>query len=246
MFLIGSVILLIGLVCGSFFTVIGTRLPKGESIVLPSSHCESCQHQLTAYELLPVISFLALRGKCRRCGKKIHWLHPLIESVTGILFLMSYLTFGFSAELLVAWLFIALLAIVTVSDQLYLIIPDKVLVTLGLPLVIMRIVSPLEPWWDAIVGSIFGFGLFTFIASVTKGGIGGGDIKLYFVIGLVLGLKLTFISIFVAAFIGLVVSLFLRIKKGIPIPFGPSIAVGSMISYFYGDYLFALYMSWIM
>lgn len=128
------------------------------------------------------------------------------------------------------------------SDILYQIIQDKILLALGLPILIMRFFSPLDPWWDMFAGAFFGFGLFLLLAIFSKGGMGGGDIKLYFVIGLILGVKLTFISIFLSAVIGLVIALILKKGFGKTIPFGPSIAVGSLISYFYGNELFNWYL----
>ncbi|GEK34370.1 hypothetical protein KSI01_19030 [Kurthia sibirica] len=165
-----------------------------------------------------------------------------MELLTAVLFVIAYLCFDFSTELLIAWLFISLFTIIVVSDICYMIIQDKILVAFGIPLTFLRVLTPLEPWWDMLVGGLFGFGLFLLIAIMSKGGMGGGDIKLYLIIGLVLGFKLTFISIILAAFIGLFVAIVTRTKKGQPLPFAPSIAVGSLLSYFYGSELFNLYL----
>ncbi|MGG0656756.1 prepilin peptidase [Rummeliibacillus pycnus] len=237
--------MIVGLVFGSFFNVVGIRLPKGESIVTPPSHCEGCKRRLTAIDLVPVLSYLFLRGKCRSCGSKIGFFHPLMELLTGILYALSYLHFGFTLELVVAILFISLLVIITVSDIVYMLIPDKVLLPFALVLIIMRIFSPLDPWWDAIVGAAVGFGILFVIAFVSKGGMGGGDIKLFFVIGLVLGFKLTIVALFMSAVIGLVAGVVQLMwqKKGSkqPIPFGPWIAVGSVLTYFYGQEILEWY-----
>ncbi|MEN0587686.1 prepilin peptidase [Kurthia gibsonii] len=233
---------LIGLVCGSFFNVVGMRWPKGESIVRPGSHCESCQTPLTARDLVPVFSYLFLRGKCRTCGATYGPFHVIIEALTSILFAYAYAQLGFSKELVVALLLISLLAIITVSDLLYTIIQDRVLLIFGTLIAIMRIISPLQPWWDAILGAAFGFSLLLLLSILSKGGMGGGDIKLYFVLGLVLGLKLTFLSLFFAALIGLIVSIILRRGFGKTIPFGPSIAVATFIVYFHGEAIFNWYL----
>ena len=237
--------MIFGLVFGSFFNVVGLRVPKGESIVTPPSHCDGCKRRLTAIDLVPVLSYIFLGGKCRTCGAKIGFFHPLMELLTGILFTLAYLQFGFTPELAVALLFISLLVIITVSDIAYMLIPDKVLLPFTVVLSICRVFSPLDPWWDAIVGAAVGFGILFIIAFVSKGGMGGGDIKLFFVIGLVLGFKLTIVALFMSAVIGLVAGVVQLMwqKKGRkqPIPFGPWIAVGSVLTYFYGQEILEWY-----
>ena len=184
-----------GLVFGSFFNVVGLRVPKGESIVKPPSHCTVCDRNLTVKDLVPVFSYVFLKGKCRGCGTKIHWMYPVMELATGLLFAFAYSQLGFSIELVVALLFISMLVIITVSDIAYMLIPDKILLFFLVPLVVVRIFSPLNPWWDSIVGAVIGFGILFLIAVLSKGGMGGGDIKLFFVIGIVLGCYRYFIDI---------------------------------------------------
>ncbi|MEI4769411.1 prepilin peptidase [Psychrobacillus sp. FJAT-51614] len=236
-----------GLIFGSFFNVVGLRIPKGESIVRPPSHCTVCDRNLTTRDLVPVFSYLFLRGKCRGCGTKIHWMYPVMELVTGLLFAFAYFQLGFTLELAVAILFISLLVIITISDIAYMLIPDKILLFFLIPLIVFRIFSPLTPWWDSILGAIIGFGILFLIAVLSKGGMGGGDIKLFFVIGLVLGTTHTLLTLFLASLIGAIVGVItLRIaKKGrkTPIPFGPSIAIAAIIAYFFGNSLVDWYMN---
>lgn len=236
-----------GLIFGSFFNVVGLRIPKGESIVRPPSHCTVCNRNLTARDLVPVISYLFLQGKCRGCGTKLHWMYPVMELVTGLLFAFAFTQLGLSLELIVAILFISLLVIITVSDIAYMLIPDKILLFFLVPLIVARILSPLAPWWDSIVGAVIGFGVLFLIAVLSKGGMGGGDIKLFFVIGVVLGTMHTLLTLFLASLIGAIVGLItLRIaNKGrkTPIPFGPSIAVATIITYFFGNTLVDWYMN---
>lgn len=231
-------ILIYGLIFGSFFNVVGLRVPKKESIVSPPSHCTICDRNLTVKDLIPVFSFVFLKGKCRGCGTRIHWVYPVMELVTGVLFAIAYWQLGFSLELIVAILFISMLVIITVSDLAYMLIPDKVLLFFGVLLIIARILSPLDSWWDSLIGAFGGFGLLLLIAILSKGGMGGGDIKLFFVIGLVLGAIPTLLTLFLAAFIGGIVGVIhlRRSKQGrkTPVPFGPSIAVAAVIVYFYG------------
>ncbi|TQR14831.1 prepilin peptidase [Psychrobacillus soli] len=236
-----------GIVFGSFFNVVGLRVPKGESIVKPPSHCTICDRHLTAVDLVPVFSFLFLKGKCRGCGTKIHWMYPVMELATGLLFAFAYSQMGLSIELLVALLFISLLVIITVSDIAYMLIPDKILLFFLVPLIIVRIFSPLNPWWDSIVGAAMGFGVLFLIAMLSKGGMGGGDIKLFFVIGVVLGVNDTLLTLFLASVIGTVIGIITlkKAKKGrkTPIPFGPSIAIAAIVAYFYGNSLVDWYVN---
>lgn len=242
------VFFLYGLVFGSFFNVVGLRVPLKESIVKPPSHCPNCQYRLRASDLIPVASYLFLRGKCRSCGTQIRKIYPLMELVTGLLFALSYVAIGLEWELVIALLFVSLLVIITVSDLAYMLIPDKVLLPFALALFLLRLWVPLDPWWDSLLGAIVGFGVLFFIALVSKGGMGGGDIKLFFVLGLALGTVQTLVTLFLAALIGTVIG-FISLKRAgqgrkTPIPFGPSIALSAIIVYFYGEKMISTYMKW--
>ena len=238
---------IVGLVFGSFYNVVGLRVPKKESIVRPPSHCPSCEKRLTGMELIPVFSYLMQGGKCRNCKVKISPIYLITEIVTGLLFAFAYYQFGFTWELAVALLFISLLVIINVSDIAYMLIPDKVLLFFLPFLIVGRMLSPLEPWWDALVGAAVGFGILLLIAIVSKGGMGGGDIKLFFLIGLVLGTLNTLLTLFLASVIGMIVGIIVLKARGqgrkTPVPFGPSIAVAAIIVYFYGDQLIDFYLN---
>ena len=227
-----------GMVFGSFFNVVGLRVPKKESIVSPPSHCTKCERKLVAFDLIPVFSYLFLRGKCRGCGSKISPIYPFMEFITGVLFALSFYMLGFGWELVVAIIFVSLLVIITVSDIAYMLIPNKVLLPFAILLFIGRIISPLTPWWDSLLGAVVGFGVLAVIGLLSKGGMGGGDIKLFFVIGLMLGSIQTLLTLFLASLIGTIVGLFILKRTGqgrkTPIPFGPSIASAAVIVYFYG------------
>ena len=124
----GVVIFIFGLILGSFYTVVGERLPEGKSIVTPPSHCPNCNHRLGILELIPVLSFIFLGGKCKKCHSKIPVLSTLIEIITGTLFLLAYIRFGISIKLFIALIFISMLVIVIVSDIRYMVICDEVLI----------------------------------------------------------------------------------------------------------------------
>ncbi|WP_201745334.1 prepilin peptidase [Alteribacter lacisalsi] len=239
---------LFGLIMGSFYNVVGMRLPKGESAVSPGSKCPKCGHRLKAGELVPVLSYIFLRGRCKSCGERVSPLYPVMELITGGLFLLSYIQFGWSAEFLVSLLFVSLLVIITVSDLTSFLILNKVLVFFFVPLLFLRLTfAAPDPWWLSIAGMLTGFGILFIIAFLSKGGMGGGDVKLYAVIGVVLGFPIVVVSIFIASLIGAIAGLagmffFGKTRKSL-IPFGPSIAAGSLIVYFYGAEMWMWYSS---
>jgi leader peptidase (prepilin peptidase)/N-methyltransferase len=238
-----------GLLLGSFYNVVGLRVPINQSIVAPRSACPRCHHTLTVLELIPVVSFLIQRGKCRKCGARISPLYPFAELMTAVLFLVSPLLVGWNFELLIALTLVSLFMIIFVSDITYMLIPDRVLLFfLGLFL-IERIIYPLDPWYNSIIGGIVALVLLLSIAVVSKGGMGGGDIKLFGVLGFVLGVKIVLLAFFLSTLVGTIFGM-IRIlqgnhKKREPIPFGPSIMVGTLIAYYFGDQLIHLYLSFI-
>lgn len=236
---------LMGTILGSFYNVAGLRIPQNQSIAAPRSHCPHCKQTLSPLELVPVLSYILLGGKCRRCKAPVSALYPAVELSTGILFAAAPLIMGWTAELFVAWTLISLVIIVFVSDFKYMIIPDKVLLFFAAVLIVERIFIPLSPWWDSLAGAGLGFFLLLLIAVISKGGMGGGDIKLYAVIGIVLGVKLVLLSFFLATLFGAAIGglgmIFGIVQKGKPIPFGPFIGIGTLLAYFYGSELIEWY-----
>lgn len=239
-------IFLFGITLGSFFNVVGLRLPKKLPFANDRSFCPSCQKQLSWYELIPVLSFFLQRGKCRECGQKISPIYPAVELLTGLLFVLSFLKIGIEVELIIAFLLISMLMIILVSDISYMIIPNKVLLFF-LPLfIIMRFIQPLDPWWSTVVGGGGAFLLVAIIILASKGGMGAGDMKLFGVLGFVLGIGKVLLTFFLASLIGAVIGMLLLLFKVIerkqPIPFGPYIIVATIISYFYGDVFISWYL----
>ncbi|MGM8216313.1 prepilin peptidase [Bacillaceae bacterium W0354] len=247
MFFIYLYIAILGLILGSFYNVVGIRIPEGESVISPPSHCPSCQKRLKPLELIPVFSFILQRGKCKHCKEKISPFYPFFEGLTAILFIISFYLIGFNQELIIAWLFVSLLVIITISDLKYQIISDKVLLFFAIVIGGLRLWISLDPWYDAFLGAIFGFGLLLLIAVLSRGGMGGGDIKLFGVIGLVLGFKGTLTTLIVATFLGTIVGLGLmwlgKVRKGVPFAFGPFIAVAAIAAYFFGDNIIKWYVN---
>ncbi|MCM2531503.1 prepilin peptidase [Neobacillus pocheonensis] len=241
--------LIVGITLGSFFNVVGLRVPLKKSIVAPRSACTTCGHQLKAFELIPVVSYIIQGGKCRGCKSRISPIYPIMELITGILFVTAPLLVGWSGELLVALSLISMFTIIVVSDIHYLIIPDKILIWFAGIFLLERIFWPLTPWWDSLLGAATGFLLLLLIAFVSKGGMGGGDVKLYALLGLVLGFKLVLLSFFLSTLYGAVVGglalLFKIVKRRQPIPFGPFIAAGTLSSYYWGSEIIDLYLRFL-
>jgi len=246
-FAIITFIFLFGITLGSFFNVVDLRVPKKIPFANDRSFCPSCSKQLSWYELIPVLSFFLQKGKCRNCDQKISAIYPSVEILTGLLFVLSYLKIGFEVELITALLLISMLMIILVSDITYMLIPNKILLFF-LPLfVIMRIIQPLEPWWSALVGGGGAFLLVAIIILASKGGMGAGDMKLFGLLGIILGIGKVLLTFFLASLLGAVIGmcllLFKIIKRKQPIPFGPYIIVATIISYFYGDLFISWYLS---
>lgn len=230
------VFFIFGTIFGSFYNVVGDRLPEGKSIVKPSSHCPKCGHKLTPLELIPIFSFLLQKGKCKNCSSKIPIMHPLFEFVSGLLFMLAYVSFKLTPELLIALTFISILLIIFVSDIEYMIIPDEVLI-IGLVMLaiekifIFGLANVLYSLLDGVICFIImyllkKFGDFLF----KKESMGGGDIKLLFVFGFVLGWPMAIISIFIGSIIGLPISLIVIAKNSShEIPFGPLLSLGALI-----------------
>ncbi|WP_286229280.1 prepilin peptidase [Neobacillus mesonae] len=247
--MLNILLMIYGLLLGSFFNVVGIRIPQKKSIVTPRSACPTCGHQLKPYELLPVLSYIFQNGKCRGCKSRISPIYPIFELLTGILFAAAPYFVGWSGELLVALTLISMFMIITVSDIHYMIIPDKILIWFAGIFLLERIIWPLTPWWDSLLGAVIGFILLLIIAIVSKGGMGFGDVKLYALLGLVLGTKLVLLSFFFSTLFGAVIgglALLLKIvKRKQPIPFGPFIAAGTLTAYFWGSEIIYLYIQFL-
>jgi leader peptidase (prepilin peptidase) / N-methyltransferase len=238
-----------GILLGSFFNVVGLRVPQKISIVTPQSACPICGKQLKPIELIPVISFLLQKGKCRGCQSRISPIYPVFELLTGILFATAPLVIGWSGELVVALTLISMFMIIIVSDINYMLIPDKILIWFAGIFLLERIIWPLTPWWNSILGAGSGFLLLLIIAIISKGGMGGGDIKLYALLGFVLGFKLVLLSFFLSTLYGAIIGglalLFKVVKRKQPIPFGPFIAAGTLTAYYWGSDLINLYLQFL-
>lgn len=230
---------LLGLFMGSFYTVIGLRLPKHEDFISNRSYCDNCKHTLSFIDMIPIVSFLLLRGKCRYCKKEINPLSTYMELFTGILFSLSYFIFGFSYELLIALGIVTMLSIISVSDISYYIIPDEVLVFFtGYFIIILTLSNGVMA---TLVNMLSGFAMFLIMYTIMlignflfkKESLGGGDIKLMFVIGLILSPLPSLFVIFFGSLVALPISLLILIRKNTKlIPFGPFLLIAFLFIYF--------------
>lgn len=230
-----------GSLMGSFLTVIGLRLPKNENFTTTHSHCDSCGHILYLYEMIPIVSYLIHKGRCRYCKAKIDSLSTFVELFTGLLFALAFYAFGFSYQLVIAIGIVCLLMSVVVSDITYLIIPDELLVFFSLYFIIFQLLDiGLIETIKHLLSGIFLFGLMYIIMlignkTLKKESLGGGDIKMMFVFGLVLDPLLGTLSVFIASLVALPVSLILLKKQNERmIPFGPFLLIALTFIYFSG------------
>ena len=230
---------ILGSVFGSFYNVLGLRLPNNESVVFPSSHCPKCNHELKWYELIPILSFIFLKGRCKECKEKISLLYPLNELFCGILFVVSYYSYGFSLELIIALTLSSLLILVIASDLTYMIIPDSFTIVSSLIIIGVKLLSAGVMDTLASIGyGILSFGIMYLIMELgtwlfKKDCMGGADIKLMFVVGLVLDPLLAMLVIVIASILALPGALYAYFKnKEHMIPFGPFLVLGLLILYF--------------
>ena len=227
---------IIGTIFGSFYNVVGYRVPKEESIVYPSSHCPKCNHKLNFFELIPIISYIIQKGKCKKCKEKIGIFYPIFELITGILFTLTLKIYGLTPNLLIILTFISMLIIITISDIKYMIIPDSILLFFAV-LIIIEILyfKGMNETISSIINGIISFALMYTIKIIgdiifKKESMGGGDIKLMFLIGMVLTFKNALLTIFLGSLIGLPISLItIKNNKNHILPFGPLLASGAII-----------------
>ena len=244
MYLLFITYFVIGLVIGSFLNVCIYRLPAGKSIVSPPSACGSCGHRLGVLDMIPVISYLMLGGKCRYCGMPYSPRYALVELFTACLFTLCGFYYLPGIPLVLVFVFVACLVVLTFVDFDYQIILDEVLI-LMLICGAAYVYFSSGDYWDAIYGMGFAGGLMLLIFILSRGGMGAGDVKLSFILGLWLGLKASIVCLMISFILGGAIGVFL-LATGIkqrkdPIPFGPFLCLGAVISLLYSPYLIYYY-----
>ena len=249
-YLIEVSIFIFGLCIGSFLNVCIYRLPASKSIVHPRSMCSNCGTLIAAYDNIPVLSYLWLKGRCRHCQIKISLRYPMVELLGGLFALGTFLKFGLTLEALIYYLFFAALLIVTFIDIDHRIIPNVITLP-GIPICFAASFAlPTITYWEALLGILIGGGSLFLVAWIyslitKKEGMGGGDIKLLAMMGAIVGWQGVLFTIFLASLVGTLAGLaaMLQSRKGmkLAVPFGPFLSIGSITYIFFGTPLISWY-----
>jgi leader peptidase (prepilin peptidase) / N-methyltransferase len=240
-----AVIGVLGLLVGSFLNVVIYRLPRGESLVAPGSRCPSCETPIKPYDNVPVVSWLLLRGRCRRCGAPISPRYPLVEALTGAVFVGVALTRGVNDDLAVWLPFAAMLIAVAGIDLDHRIIPNKILLPAAIWGLAATIAFRPDNVDDALIAGGIAFAALLLAALAYPAGMGMGDVKLAGVMGIYLGSGVA-PAMLVAFLTGSLVGLLIIAREGRDarkkgVPFGPFLAVGGLVGIFAGPELVDVY-----
>ena len=246
-----SIIFILGLIIGSFSNVCIYRIPKNESIIFPASHCPNCHNPIKTIDNIPILSYFLLKGKCRKCGEKISIRYPIVEFLTGAIYILIFLNYGRSYQSLIYALLSSALIIISFIDLDEQIIPDEISlpgIVIGFALSFM---VPYISYLNSLLGIIIGGGIIFLIALAglaifKKEAMGGGDVKLSAMIGAFIGWKYIIISLFIGFFIGAVAGILLILLKirsrDDLVPFGPFIVLGSLITILWGENILSWYL----
>ncbi len=233
------------LLLGSFLNVVIYRIPRRESVLWPGSHCPGCNHNLKALDLIPVLSYVGLGGRCRYCKKSISLRYPLVEIITAASGLMMYNRWGLTVLTLSGFIFTAILIITAFTDIEEGIIPDRITypgMAIGLALSFFTI--GIQP---ALIGMLALAGFLLGAALLTRGGMGGGDIKLAGLIGSFLGLSGSILTLVLASVLGSIWAVYLLVLKKADrktaIKFGPFLSISAWLVLMYGPAMIDLYLS---
>lgn len=249
--MLGIVSIIFGALIGSFLNVCIIRLPKEESIVTPGSHCPHCGTPIQFYDNIPLISYIFLQGRCRHCHRTISFQYPLVEGITALSSFILFMKFGASLSYLLYFSFVAALIVITVIDLYHQIIPDVISIPgIGVG-VLASLITPQTTLFNSLIGILLGGGSLFFVATVyqwlfKREGMGGGDVKLLAMIGAFLGWKAVILTILLGSLVGSITGIVVMILKRkdfkYAIPFGPFLALGAVISLFYGEGLIRWYL----
>ncbi len=232
-----ALVALLGITIGSFLNVLIIRIPLGEGFVKGRSHCMNCNKDLKWYELIPLFSWLFLRGKCSVCKSKISAQYPLIEAANGLLWAVVFYTFGLTIDALLGCLLVSTLLVLSVIDARTREIPPQTTIFIGV-LGLIKLLTNLSDWQNHILGFAVISGILLLLLFLSNGtAIGGGDVKLMAGVGLFLGLAPTVFAFFLGCIIGSVIHLIKMavVKARRDLAMGPYLAVGTFISLIWGD-----------
>jgi len=241
--MIAAFLFVLGLIVGSFLNVCIYRLPRDESVAWPASRCTSCGRPLSWYENIPVVSWAVLRGRCRTCGSRISMQYPIVELVTGVLFLGAYFAFGLTPLLPVRMLFACAMVVLFAIDLEHQILPNEI----TLPGIVIGFVCAmfLPPGWRSSLIALLAGGLFPFLVAEAylrirgREGMGMGDFKMLAMVGAFLGWPLVVLTLVLACVLGIVIGggALLISRRGMEtrIPFGTFIAVAALVCAYFED-----------
>lgn len=242
--------LLYGLLIGSFLNVVIYRLPRGENIAFPPSHCGSCGVRIKPQNLIPVLSYLFLKGKCAHCGERISLQYPLVELLNGLLYAMVYLRFGWGAETVIIALMSSVFIVIGMIDLKSQDILDVTLYAgfaLATAFLLLQY-SGKNPVLPYLIAGAGGFMVIALIIFLSRGGMGWGDAWILLLMGMVLGPVMTVLAFFVTSIIGGITGILLLLlkKKGgkEAVPFGPFLISGFFVALLGGQELIRIYLSW--
>lgn len=240
------ILFIYGTIFGSFFHVMGLRVPTKSLFQKKRSYCDQCQRSLGWTELIPVWSYVFQRGRCKTCGQKISILYPVMEVLTGFLFAYSYYYFNWSPSFILALLLISLIIPITVSDIIYQKIPNRILLFFTPLFIIYRILYPIMFLWESLLGALGAFVLVFLIILFSKGGMGMGDLKYYTLFGFIFGLShfllLFFLSTLYGVVAGVGIMLVKKIDRRTPIAFAPYIGMAALTVLYYGEDMIRWYL----
>lgn len=241
-------VVIFGLVIGSFLNVCICRIANEESIAFPPSHCTNCGYELKAKDLIPVLSYIFLGGKCRSCKEKISIQYPIVEILNAILYIAIYLKFGFTLNLFKFCLFSSLLIVIGFIDFKTKYVYNSTVVfgvVSGILFAVLEWMETKSIPWNYIAGAFIGFGIIYLIVILTRG-MGEGDIDIALICGLFLGIKGILVTLFLAIILGGIVATIILIfklkERKAEIAFGPYLAIGGIIACLYGSRLIDIYL----
>jgi leader peptidase (prepilin peptidase)/N-methyltransferase len=247
------VIFILGSLIGSFLNVCIYRVPRNLSIITPSSRCPSCNIPIRPYDNIPIFSYIILGGRCRACKANIALRYPFVEFLNALLYVFVLWRFGLGWQTPVYLILCSALIVITFIDLDFQIIPDRITLP-GIPIGLLAgsfllpdpfLRDSLLGFRDSVIGFLAGGGLFYAIAAISRGGMGGGDIKMMAMVGALMGWKSVLLTTFLGSFSGAVFGISLMILKGkgrkTKIPFGPFLALGALITLFFGQEILAWY-----
>jgi leader peptidase (prepilin peptidase)/N-methyltransferase len=234
-----AVVVVFGLVLGSFLNVVIARLPERRSLLAPRSACPGCGAPIVWYDNVPLLSFAILRGRCRACATAIPWRYPLVEATTAAMLALAWVEFGPTLEFVVAAVLLAALISITAIDLRHQIIPDAITLPGILAGVTANVATRHLAWAEVALGIVLGGGVFFVIIVASRGGMGAGDMKLGAMLGAFLGWKIALFALMVGVVLGgawavALMALGVRGRKD-AIPFGPFLALGGAAALFWGE-----------